>query len=187
MLIKNILPPGLTGLVFAAFFAALMSTVAVYLESAATLFTKDIYQKFIKKDASDRHYLIVGRFLTAGIIIWGIIFAPIGGKFPGIFVALQTIMSIFYGPTFSLLLLGMLWKRSTQWGGLYGLISGVLLSSFLFAFRSHFFNISEPFLYISWWSFIFAIVVNIIVSLFTKPKSDDELEGLIYGMTANKK
>jgi len=186
-LIKNLLPPGLTGLVFAAFFAALMSTVAVYLESAATLFTKDIYQKFIKKEAPDRHYLAVGRYLTAGIIILGIFSSSLSSKFPGIFVALQTIMSIFYGPTFAILILGILWKRATQWGGLYGLISGVLLSSFLFAFKSHFFNISEPFLYICWWSFVFAIFVNIIVSLFTKPKSDEELEGLVYGMTANKK
>ncbi len=180
LLVKNLLPPGLTGLVFAAFFAALMSTVAAYLESAATLFTKDIYQKFVKKDASDKHYLTVGRILTAVIILFGIIIAPLSEKFPGIFVALQTIMSIFYGPTFAILLLGMLWKRSTQWGGLYGLILGVLLSSFLFTFKSHFFNISEPFLYISWWSFVFAIFVNIIVSLFTKCKSDEELEGLVY-------
>ncbi|MFC1562834.1 sodium/solute symporter [candidate division KSB1 bacterium] len=187
MLLKNLLPPGLTGLVFAAFFAALMSTVAAYLESAATLFTKDIYQKFIIKEAPDRHYLIVGRYLTVGIILFGMVIAPLSERFPGIFVMLQTIMSIFYGPTFAILLLGMLWKRPTQWGGFFGLICGVILSSFLFTFKSHFFNISEPFLYISWWSFIFAVVVNITVSLFTKPKSDDELDGLVYGLVVKDK
>jgi SSS family solute:Na+ symporter len=185
-LVKNILPPGLTGLVFAAFFAALMSTVAAYLESATTLFTKDIYQKFIKKEAPDKHYLKVGRILTAGIIIWGVIFAPISSKFPGIFVALQTLMSMFYGPTFAILLLGMVWKRSTQWGGLFGLISGVLLSSVLFAFRSHFFNIPDPFLYIGWWSFVLAVVVNVVVSYFTKPEPDEKLRGLVYGMVTKK-
>ena len=187
MLVKNLLPPGLTGLVFAAFFAALMSTVATYLESAATLFTKDIYQKFIKKEASDKHYLTVGRIFTAGIIIFGIIIAPLSEKFPGIFVYLQTIMSIFYGPTFAILLLGMLWKRPTQWGGLSGLVCGVIFSSLLFAFKEHFFSLSEPFLYISWWSFVLAIIVNIVVSIFTKPKSDEELDGLVYGLTVKKK
>jgi len=95
-------------------------------------------------------------------------------------------MSIFYGPTFAILLIGMLWKRATQWGGLIGLIAGVALSSFLFAFRAHIFNIAEPFLYIAWWSFVFTFIINIIISLFTKPKSDEELEGLVYGMTKNK-
>ena len=185
-LIKNLLPPGLTGLVFAAFFAALMSTVAAYLESATTIFTKDLYQKLIRKNASDKHYLKVGRILAVIIILWAIVFAPLSSKFPGIFVALLTLMSIFTGPTFAIVFIGMLWKRATQWGGLYGLLSGVAFSSFLFIFRSHLFNISDPFLYISFWAFLMAVTVNIIVSLLTKPEPEEKLRGLVYGTVVKK-
>src|SRR5690625_6062670 len=68
-LIKTILPPGLTGLVFAAFFAGLMSSVDSLLNSTATLFTKDIYEYYIKKDATDKHYLMVGKITTVTLLV----------------------------------------------------------------------------------------------------------------------
>ena len=61
-----------------------------------------------------------------------------------------------------------------------------MLSFFLFAFRSHFFNIPDPFLYIGWWSFVLAIVVNVVVRYFTKPEPDEKLRGLVYGMVTKK-
>ncbi|MCD6598669.1 MAG: sodium/solute symporter, partial [Bacteroidales bacterium] len=61
MMIKSTLPPGLIGLMFSAFFAGLMSSVDSLLNSTATLFTKDIYEPYIKKGADDKHYLKVGK------------------------------------------------------------------------------------------------------------------------------
>ncbi|MDH4218498.1 MAG: sodium/solute symporter [Candidatus Aminicenantes bacterium] len=180
-LIKNLLPAGLAGLVFAAFMAALISSVDSTLNSAATLWTRDIYQRFFKKDASDRHYLKVGRILTLVFVIWAIAFAPVTKEFPGIYVAMQTLLSIFQGPTFAITLLGIYWKRANQWGGLSGLLGGVTISSFLF------FITKSSFLYIAWWSFLGSLFITIIVSLVTKPDPVEKLEGLVYGLVMKDK
>jgi len=179
-LIKTILPPGLTGLVFAAFFAGLMSSVDSLLNSTATLFTKDIYEYYIKKDATDKHYLMVGKFTSLTLLVIGVATAPISSWFPGIYVAIQTFMSFFQGPLFAILLLGIFWRKSTAAGGLVALVIGIGFSIFLHVFKGKFFEIQDPFLFISWWSFLLAFIINIVVSLLTKPHSKEHLKGLVY-------
>jgi len=175
-LIRNLLPAGLAGLVFAAFMAALISSVDSTLNSAATVWTRDIYQRFFVKNASDQHYLKVGRILTLVFVLWAIAFAPVTKQFPGIYVAMQSLLSIFQGPTFAITLLGIGWSRATQWGGLIGLLAGVALSSTLY------FAAGMSFLYVAWWSFVGALIVNVLVSLMTKPEPTSKLEGLVYGL-----
>jgi SSS family solute:Na+ symporter len=175
-LIRNLLPAGLAGLVFAAFLAALISSVDSTLNSAATLWTKDIYQRFFVKNGTDAHYLKVGRIFTFVFILWAIAFAPITTKFPGIYVAMQSLLSIFQGPTFAITLLGISWRRATQWGGLFGLLAGVAISTTLY------FGVEMSFLYVAWWSFVGSLAVNVIVSLLTKPDPIEKLEGLVYGL-----
>ncbi len=180
MMIKTILPPGLVGLMFAAFFAGLMSSVDSLLNSTATLFTKDIYEPYIKKGADDKHYLKVGQVTTLVLLIIGVATAPISSDFPGIYVAIQTFMSFFQGPLFAILLLGIFWKRTTQYGGLSALVIGIASAILMNVFKARFFTIEDPFLYISWWSFVVGFIVNVIVSLFTKPFSNDYLKGLVF-------
>lgn len=181
-LIKELLPPGLTGLVFAAFLAALMSSVSAIVNSVATVWTKDIYELFIKKNADDRHYLIVGRYVTGLILVLAVITSPLSDQFPGIYVYVQTINSFVQGPIFAVLLLGIFSKRITQWGGLWGLVSGICFSGLLYFFKEDLFTIDDPFLYISWWSFLGSIIVTLLISVFTKPKPIKELHGLVYGI-----
>jgi SSS family solute:Na+ symporter len=180
-LIKNLLPAGLAGLVFAAFMAALISSVDSTLNSAATLWTRDIYQRFFVKNASDKHYLNVGRILTFIFVIWAIIFAPVTKRFPGIYVAMQTLLSIFQGPTFAITLLGIYWKRATKWGGLSGLLGGVVISTIMFL------KLHWSFLYIAWWSFVGSLIITFLVSLFTRPEPVEKLEGLVYGLVMKDK
>ena len=184
-LVKNLLPPGMTGLVFAAFFAALMSSVDSYLNSAATLWTKDVYQKFIKKDADDQHLLRMGRIFTVIFLIIGVVTAPLNKLFPGMYVYVQTLLSFFQGPTLAILLLGMLWRRTTQWGGLWGLVLGVIFSMTMYIFKARLFTIDDPFLYISWWSFLGASIVTVLVSLFSRPYPLEKLHGLVYGLVTS--
>lgn len=181
-LIKELLPPGLTGLVFAAFLAALMSSVSAIVNSVATVWTKDIYELFIKKNADDRHYLVVGRYVTGLILIFAVITSPLSDQFPGIYVYVQTINSFIQGPIFAVLVLGIFSTRITQWGGLAGLISGIIISGILYMFKSDLFTIEEPFLYISWWSFLGSLIITAAVSLFTKPEPIEKLRGLVYGL-----
>ena len=85
-------------------------------------------------------------------------------------------LSIFQGPTFGITLVGIYWKRSNQWGGLFALLGGVTLSSIMF------FIFHEKFLYIAWWSFLASVIINIIVSLLSKPDPLEKLHGLVYGL-----
>lgn len=181
-LIGSLLPPGLGGLLFAAMLAGLMSSIDSYLNSTATLWTKDIYQRFLRKKASDEHYLFVGRIATIILVILGIITAPISSRYEGIYVAVQTYMSFFQGPTFAVLLLGIFWRRTTQWGGLLGLVGGMLVSLLLHIYSGSLFTIEDPFLYISWWSFVAGFIITITVSLLTSPHPSERLYGFVYRM-----
>ena len=178
-LVKSLLPPGLRGLLFAGFLAGLMSTIDSILNSTATLWTKDIYEKYIKKGASDRHYMIVGQLATVVLLIFGVLTSPLSKQFPGIYVAIQTFLSFFQGPVFSILLLGMFWPRATQWGGLVGLVGGIGTSVLLYLFKDHLFTIEEPFLYISWWSFVAGVLLNVATSLVTRRHPEERLSGLV--------
>jgi SSS family solute:Na+ symporter len=179
-LIKSILPPGLRGLMFAAFLAGLMSSIDSILNSTATLWTKDIYERFIRPGANDRHYLVVGKITTIVLLVFGVITSPVSSVFPGVYVAVQTFLSFFQGPVFSVLLLGIFWPRTTQWGGLAGLLGGICVSILLYTFKSSFFTIEDPFLYVSWWSFVAGFLIAISVSMLTKPHPYERLNGLVY-------
>jgi SSS family solute:Na+ symporter len=178
-LVKNLLPPGLRGLLFAGFLAGLMSTIDSILNSTATLWTKDIYERFLRKGASSRHYMLVGQSATVVLLIFGVLTSPLSAQFPGIYVAIQTFLSFFQGPVFSTLLLGMFWPRATQWGGLVGLVGGIGTSALLFLFKGRLFTIEDPFLYVSWWSFLAGVLLNVTVSLVTRQYPQERLAGLV--------
>lgn len=130
-LIRDVLPTGALGIFFAAFLAALMSSVDSCLNSTATLITKDVYQPFIRPDASDKHYLVVGRIITVFAVIFAVLFA-LFIKRESIYTLIQTLLSIFQGPSLAIILLGVLWWRTTGTGALTGLICGIALSTTLF-------------------------------------------------------
>jgi SSS family solute:Na+ symporter len=136
----------------------------------------------LKKDAEDRHYLVVGRFVTGIILVLAVISAPFSKNFPGLYVYVQTINSFIQGPIFAVLILGILFKKITPAGGLIGLISGIFMSGIMYFNKEVLFTIEEPFLYISGGSFLGSLIVIILVSIFTKPKSVENLRGLVYGL-----
>jgi len=184
-MINELLPVGMTGLVFAAFLAGLMSSVDSALNSAATIWTKDIYQKWIDPGASDRRLLGLGRVLTFIFVIVAAGLAPIVESFGSIYQAIQNFLTFIQGPSLALLLLGMFWKRTTGWGGLAGLISGLAFSITLFTMHrvSHIFTQDDPFLFIAWWSFVGSVAMTVLVSLLTAPHKPEDLRGLVFGIT----
>lgn len=185
ILVANLMPPGLTGLMFAAFFAAIMSSVDSYLNSCVTVFISDLYSKayrlIFNRRMTDRHGLVLGRWFTVALLVGGCLGAPIVGRFDTLYVGLQTLLSLFQGPTLALLLLGILWHRATGWGGLVGLVSGVSAAWLLTMLGEQIFPAENPFLFVSFWSFVLTAVVTIAVSLATRPESPAKLRGLVYG------
>ena len=189
-LLKGLLPKGMMGLVFAAFLAAMMSTVSAILNSAATIWTKDIWQAYIAKNASDKQLLTLGLVLTFLFVIFGMAFAPVVKKFQSIYQAIQNFLTFIQGPSLALLLLGMFWERTTGWGGLAGLVGGLLLSVFMFLGQRftlgteiQLFTQEDPFLFIAWWSFVGSCVITVVVSLLTPRHTDAQLAGLTYDLS----
>lgn len=189
-LIRSILPPGLMGLMFAAFFAALMSSVDSYLNSCTTVFTTDVYGKLHqwirKRVPTQRHNLVLGRVLTVVLILLAGYLAPIfDNPDRPIYVIIQTMLSYFQGPTLAVLLLGIFWRRATRWGGLAGVVLGVCLTVTLSGIGDRVFPSGDPFLFVSFWSFLFSLVVTVLVSLITRPEPVEKLRGLVWGMVVH--
>lgn len=184
-LVRELLPPGLTGLVFAAFFAALMSSVDSYLNSATTMLLTDAYRPAFRllrrRDASDRHCLVLSRALTLGLIVMAGLVAPVIDRFETIYVAIQTVFSIFQGPTLAILLLGVVWRRANAVGAFWGLLLGVIFSGTLNLIGNQVFPSENPFLFIAFWSFVFAGVVTVILSLLSAPPPRERVLGLVLG------
>ncbi len=181
-LIADLLPPGMRGLMFAAFLAAMMSSIDSMLNSLSTLWTKDIYQRFLNRGASDAQLLRMGRGFTVAILVVGVATSRLSALFEGMYVYLQTLLSFFQGPTLALLLLGIFWRRTTATGGLLGLLAGVASAGLMTWKQAELFTIQDPFLYVSLWSFVLALIFTALVSLFTRPHPEERLYGLVYGL-----
>ncbi|HJL74770.1 MAG TPA: sodium/solute symporter [Candidatus Marinimicrobia bacterium] len=183
-LVRDILPTGLLGIFFAAFLAGLMSSVDSALNSGATIWTKDVYQKFVKPDATEAHLLKVGRWITGIMLGIAVFFAQYATRFESIYDLSQTILSLFQGPSLAIIVLGMLWKRATGKAALISLLSGVGFAGTLMWVNSNasipLFKVSEPFLYVAWWSFVLSVIIIIVVSLMTPPEPESKLKGLVY-------
>jgi len=170
--IKNVLPPGLSGLMFIALIAALQSTVDSALNSTSLMITRDIRGVLMKK-ADRSKDLVVGRMLTGMILVVAMLFAPSIGDFGGMYVFVQTLLSLFQGPTLALLVMGAFTRHVTPVAGLVTLVTGVALSGVL--------TLQElNMLYVAFLSFVYAIVCLIVVSFFTPKLPDDVLNRLVW-------
>ncbi|MBI1318416.1 MAG: hypothetical protein GC168_05615 [Candidatus Hydrogenedens sp.] len=183
-MIREILPPGLRGLMFSALFAALMSSVDSTLNSATTIWTSDIYGRLhhirTGKNLSDKVQLNMGRILTVVFIVLAGVTAPMFKGESTMYTFIQTALSMFQGPVFAILLLGIMWRKTTQWGALAGLLSGVALTTIMNN-TSGVFPSEDPFLFVAWWSFVFSVIVTMAVSLVTPQDPDEKVRGLVFG------
>ena len=184
MMIAKVLPPGLKGLMFAALFAALMSSVDSTLNSATTIWTSDIYGRFSQfitgKRPKEHLLLILGRICTVVFILLGAAFAPLLADKESMYTFVQSALAMFQGPVFAILLLGIMWKRANQWGALAGLLLGVCFTTILYNCEG-IFTSQDPFLFVAWWSFIFSAIVTVVVSLVTPAEPDEKTRGLVFG------
>ena len=183
-LMRVLLPPGLRGLMFAALFAALMSSMDSALNSASTIWTTDLYGQAYRLTTgsalTERQSLVVGRSFTVIFVILAGALSQTLGMNDGLYNFLQTALSMFQGPVFAILLLGIMWRRTTQWGGLAGLVLGVMFTTTLHNIDGLFAS-EDPFLFISWWSFVFSVIVTVAVSLVTPREPDEKIRGLVFG------
>lgn len=123
VLIKNLLPTGLVGLMLAALFGATMSTLDSLLNSAATIFTIDIYRPFIDKKASSKKIVKVGKITTMVLMIIACLWAPIISSFEGgLYLFIQQYWGFLQSGVVVAFFMGMLWKRVPAGAALLAMI-----------------------------------------------------------------
>lgn len=125
--------------------------------------------------------MILGRCMTVAILVFAAFYAPRFSDSETLYDNVQTLLSLFQGPTLAILLLGIFWKRATAWGGFAGLVVGCCFTFGLNRLGDAVFMSDDPYLYVAIWSFIFATVATVIVSLLTRPDPPEKLRGLVYG------
>jgi solute:Na+ symporter, SSS family len=187
--------PGLLGLGITALIAGFMSGMAGNVSAFATVWTYDIYRPYIKRKATDEHYVSVGRWATILGVLISIGTAYLVMQFLSIMDYVQALFSFFIAPLFGTVVLGMLWKRATGPGGFWGLLAGTCSSVGMWlwvkidpsalryiALSPYAKDMAEN-MYRALWSWIICVVVTVVVSMMTRPKTDAELQGLVYGAT----
>jgi SSS family solute:Na+ symporter len=187
--------PGLLGLGITALIAGFMSGMAGNVSAFATVWTYDLYRPFIRKGASDDHYVSMGRWCTILGVIISIGTAYLVMRFGSIMDYVQALFSFFVAPLLGTVLLGMMWKRATPAGGFWGLLAGSVASIAMFllvkfnhsmlaviALSPNAKDMAEN-MYRALWSWLICVIVTVVVSYMTQPKPAAELTGLVYGCT----
>jgi len=129
-LITRILPPFLRGIMLAALAGAVMSTFNSGINSASTIFTIDLYKKFLRPDASTRQQVKIGRYATAIIALFACLIAPLPGSFKGVFAYIQEIWGFISPGIVAAFLGGILLPRAPLISGRIVLILGPILYAF---------------------------------------------------------
>jgi SSS family solute:Na+ symporter len=195
LLIARYYPPGLVGLGVTALLAGFMAGQAGNISAFNTVWTYDIYQSVLNRKASDAHLLWMGRAATIVGILLSVGTAYWAKSFPSIMDYMQAIFSWVNAPLFATMLLGMFVRWITPNGAFWGLLAG-MGSSFTMFLAVKFDWIDPRMLTLSnvqsdmaanfwraWWAWLICFVLTILISLFTKKKTDEELVGLVKGMT----
>jgi SSS family solute:Na+ symporter len=177
------LPAGLKGLAIAALTAAIVASLAGKANSISTIFTLDIYKKYINQHADEKKLVWTGRLTVFISMVIAVIFTwkdllGIGGE--GGFTFIQKYTGFISPGVFAMFMLGFFWKRTTGAAAMTGLITGFLLAIFFNSYAIPLFGTDNimytaylnksgayeiPFLINMGWSFVLTIIIMVIVSM----------------------
>jgi len=203
-MLLHFFPTGILGLGLTALLASFMSGMAGNVTAFNTVFTYDLYQSYIHKNGSDRHYMAVGRWATVGGILLSIGTAYAAINFNNIMDTLQLVFSFVNAPLFATFLLGMFWKRATGHAAFTGLIVGTATAmihhgltlpmlahpgihgGWITVLHTYHSDMAQNF-WTAIWAFSANFVVTVIVSYCTKARPEAELVGLVHSLTPKPK
>lgn len=190
LLMQKLLPNGVLGLAVTGLMASFMAGMAANISSFNTVFTNDIWQAYIRPRMPDGHYLTVGRVVTAAGVFIGMGTAFIAASFSNIMNYMQTLFSFFNVPLFATFILALFWKRMTAKAGFWGLLIGTLAPvSFYASYSAGLVPIATDQaanMISSIIAFAVNVAVSVPISLATRPKTEAELDGLVYTRAAVK-
>jgi solute:Na+ symporter, SSS family len=192
-LLAKYYPPGLLGLGLTALLASFMSGMAGNVTAFNTVWTYDIYKPYINSKGDDAHYMKVGRQATVFGTILSVATAYVAMNFGNINDLLQLVFSFINAPLFATFLLGMFWARTTANGAFWGLFSGIVACAVHYlatsvgaepsgGLHTYYSDMARNF-WGALWAWVACFVVTIGVSLVTRPRSNEDMKGLVWSLT----
>ncbi len=167
-LIRNFTPVVVKGLSFAALTAAVISSLASMFNSTSTIFTMDVYKKFINKEASERKLVSVGRITSIVALLLALVAVyPIMGGADQAFQIIQEYSGFVYPGVVVIFGLGLLWKRSS---GPAAVVAAI--GTFFFSILFKFIMPETPFLLSMGYVFMVLVVLFIGISIFCNKKNE---------------
>ncbi|MBD5301369.1 MAG: sodium/solute symporter [Bacteroides sp.] len=196
-LVAKLLPAGVKGLIVCGILAALMSSLASLFNSSAALFTIDFYQRF-RPNTDPKKLVRIGQAATVVIVILGILWIPVMRSVGDVlYLYLQDVQSVLAPGIAAAFLIGILWKRATALGGMWALLSGLIIGLTRLGAKVYYSNATvlpddngSMFQYLfydcNWlffcgWMLVFCLAVGVIVSLCTKAPDPAKIQGLVFG------
>jgi SSS family solute:Na+ symporter len=170
--VTRYLPPGVVGLVLAAIFAAAMSVVSGEVNSLATVTTIDVYQRYLHRGATDRHYLTASRLFTAFWCGYAILTAQFGANLGSLIEAVNKLGSFFYGGMLGVFVLAFFFPRVGATAAFTAVLAGEAAIFSAAAFTQIFFL---------WYNVIGAVVVIVVgnlLSIFLPRSSESSAQTL---------
>jgi solute:Na+ symporter, SSS family len=187
LLMGELFPTGILGLAITGLMASFMAGVAANVTAFNTVVTYDLWQDYVKKERDPAYYVRFGRLATVGGILIAIATAFIAKGYSNIMNYVQLLFSYFNAPLFATFIIGMFWKRTTPWGGFFGLVAGTAGAFITHELASNGVIHLGSQLAQSFWGAMVAFaadaIVTVGVSLVTQPKPEEELRGLVWGLT----
>ena len=169
-LVKKVLPLGLAGFFAAVVMGAVLSTFNSVLNSAATIFSVDVYKRHIRKDAGEKRLVWVGRATSSILAFFAILSAPlVAGAPDGLYQLLQQLNGIFFIPIASIMLAGFFVKRISATGAKAALVFGLLF----YIFTTFIFKVEIHFIHVWGIEFVLNMILMLVVSHFYPGKTFD--------------
>src|SRR5690606_28882869 len=176
--LQTFAPSGIKGIVLAGFFAAVMSSVSALSNSISTIFSLDVYRNFLRKNASDKEMIISGQVSGGMALLIAAWVAPYVGTV-GLFKYFQMGVTYIATPFISVIILGILWKRTSYTGAVAGLLGGVAIQIILTSVLS-LLEIRLHWLYAGGISQILIMLLVVMVSLYTNPPTTEQVKSFIW-------
>ncbi len=203
LMVRNILPVGVKGIVTIGFVCALVASLAAFFNSCATLFTEDFY-KPMKKDKSEAHYVFIGRAATVVVVLLGLIWMPVMMSLGSLYSYLQGIQSLLAPAMVAVFTLGMFSKKITPASGTWGLFGGFIIGMVrlltnvatdtgktavadihFLGLPTGFWESTTWFWQTNWlvfecWLLVFIVALMVVVSFFTKAPTQAQVDAITF-------
>jgi SSS family solute:Na+ symporter len=178
MLIRNLVPAGLRGFMFAAIAGAVISSLASMLNSASTIFTMDIYNRMFDRKAPQKRLLFLGRIMTMVFVVAGCMLAPKldDPKFGGVFQYIQQFQGYIWPGVVAAFLFGMVVKKAPGAAGVTALISGPVIYGLFQRFAQDLHFLIQ--VAITFWLVLMIMGLITFIKPLDKPRELPEREGI---------